>query len=623
MFNYIQNDRQMKVNKFKQILGVVLLSSLVFANAQGQEERLTREMTLEREYDPTIQDANKVNRLPEVKEPDITRRAIEYSTSAVPTDPDKEFVVLPSGDIMTAIQYNNRRGYFNFGGGMYMNLNGDFGYHLLNNEKDKLNIYVSHRSMDGKPDYILVETKQKAVFNDNLVGIDFKHYFNPAVLRIGANYGYSLFNYYGLPFGLWSSSSLYSDDSLADYKTKQVNQTINAYAGIQSKEDTYIGYMLDVDFVRFSQKYGMIKTFDGISENKYTIRAGLSTRLGDGNQLAGMAGKLNIFNYSNPVVYDSESLNYKNYMEATITPYYRINGDNWKAQLGLNLMMITGDSSKIFLSPNISIEAEIANKTVFFASAEGEIQSNDAYSLSKRNRYMNYSLMTTPSRTWLDAMLGIRTGVIPNVWFELFAGYKITENEVFFIPSLYNYYNTFLYRASSSIPLDTPVFSSYYTTFQPDVSLFRAGATLKYKYRDVFDISVKGVYNYWTLRAGDGMAGNFDDVKPFGRPAIEINADLTIRPIEPLSLIFGYYLGADRYTGIFDNSLQPFDQNNMPYREIKMKNINDLNFTTSWTFNETFGAYVKLNNLLFQKQELYYGYPMLGFNAMLGINLNF
>ena len=613
----------MKTNKIKFFTGIILLSGCLFVHAQ-QEERLTREMTLEREYDPTIQDANKVNRLPEVKEPEITKREIEYSTFVVPTNPDKEIILLPSGDVMTTIPFNKRRGYFNFGGGMYMNLNGDFGYHLLNNEKDKLNIYVSHRSMDGKPEYIQVNTKQKAIFNDNLVGIDFKHYFNPAILRIGANYGYSLFNYYGLPFGQLSTpSSILSLDSLADHKTNQVNQTINAYAGIQSKEDTYIGYLLDVDFLQFSQKYGMIKSLDGIRENKYTIRADLNAKFADGNQLAGLAGKLNIFNYSNPVIYDSAASSYKDNMEVTITPYYRINGDNWKAQLGVNVMVVTGDSSKFFLSPNILIEAEIANKTVFFASATGEIQSNDAYSLSKRNRYMNYSLLTTPSRTWLDATLGIRTGVIPNVWFELFAGYKITENEVFFIPSLYNYYNTVLATSSSASQPQRPVFSSYYTTFQPDISLFRAGATLKYKYQNLFDISLKGVYNYWTLRAGDGMAGNFDDVKPFGRPAIEINADLTIRPIDQLTFSLGYYLGAGRYAGLFDHSFYPFDRNSMTYREIKMKNINDLNLTASWTFNKTFGAYVKLNNLLFQKQELYYGYPMLGFNAMVGINLNF
>ena len=640
----------MKTNNIKIFTGVLLLSSFMFVHAQQQDERLSREMTLEREFDPTIQDANKINRLPEVREPAITRRSIEYSPFTIPANPDKEIIVLPSGDIMTAIPYNKRRGYFNFGGGMYMNLNGDFGYHLLNDERDKLNVYLSHRSMNGEVEYVLEEkVTQKAMFNDNIGGIEYKHIFNPSVLRVGANYGYSMFNYYGLPFGLgiykpWPSLSSMSppsmestilhllSDSLADRQTNQVNKIINAYAGIQSKEYTNIGYILDFEFIRFMQKYGLAKQIlnlntDGIRANKYTLNLGLNSRFGDGNRLAGLAGKLKYFEYDYPGVTNlfviNDSLGYPNYWEATVTPYVRFEGDKWKAQLGVNLMMITGDSANYFLSPNITVEAEIADKTVFYVNALGEIRSNDPSELSKRNRYMDFSVITKPSRTWLDATVGIRTGVVPDLWLDFFAGYRMTENEVFFIPStlrgpLYN-------PVSSSLPAPMiPAFSSFYTAYQPDVSHFHIGAALKYKYMNVFDFSVKGVYNQWSFSVGDDMPpGNYDWVKPFGRPAIEVNADLTIKPLNPLALTLGYYLGAERYTLLSGTG---HDLEGTPYignATIQMKDLNDLNFTASWNFNKTVGAYLKLNNLLFQKQELYYGYPMQRFHGMVGINLNF
>jgi outer membrane cobalamin receptor len=54
-----------------------------------------------------------------------------------------------------------------------------------------------------------------------------------------------------------------------------------------------------------------------------------------------------------------------------------------------------------------------------------------------------------------------------------------------------------------------------------------------------------------------------------------------------------------------------------------MKNINELNLTGTYTLNDTFGLYLKLNNVLFQKYELYYGYPMQSFSAMIGVNINF
>jgi len=629
----------MKTNNIKIFTGVLLLSSFMFVHAQQQDERLSREMTLEREFDPTIQDANKVNRLPEVREPAITRRTIEYSPFTIPANPDKEIIILPSGDIMTAIPYNKRRGYFNFGGGMYMNLNGDFGYHLLNDERDKLNVYLSHRSMNGEVDYLpeVMEkmppdwaTIQNAMFNDNLGGIEYKHTFNPSVLRVGANYGYSMFNYYGVPFGLrsWNSplmsyvppTPFMPSDSLADRQTNQVNQTINAYAGIQSKEYTNIGYILDFEYIRFIQKYGLAKeiqgfndSMDGIRENKYTLRLGLSSRFGDGSRLVGLSGKLNYFEYDLPgatglFVYDS----LKNYWEATVSPYVRFEGDIWQARLGVNLMIITGDSTQYFLSPNITVEAEVADKTVFYVNALGEIRSNDPYELSKQNRYMDFTTKTAPSRTWLDATVGIRTGVVPDLWLDFFAGYRITENEVLFVPSngrpLYNPVSSSAWDPYYG-PNRVPAFCSLYSAYQPDAAHFRVGAALKYKYMNLFDFSVKGVYNQWSFSAGDEMYGDFSYIKPYGRPAVEVNADLTVKPISPLALSLGYYLGADRYA--------------LPFDEVKMKDLNDLNFTASWNFNKTVGAYLKLNNLLFQQQELHYGYPMQRFHGMVGINLNF
>ena len=58
----------------KALCVVALLGSAAAASAQEdvtKEKNLNREMTLEREYDPSVQDASKVNTLPVVKEPEV------------------------------------------------------------------------------------------------------------------------------------------------------------------------------------------------------------------------------------------------------------------------------------------------------------------------------------------------------------------------------------------------------------------------------------------------------------------------------------------------------------------------------------------------------------------------
>ena len=592
----------MKIQTIKAFI-IVLVGSFTTVNAQDTDEKLNREMTLEREYDPTVQDANKVNRLPEIKEPQATKHTIDYSPFTTPADPDKEITLLPSGRAMTDIPYNNRRGYFHFGGGMYMNLNGDLGYHILHDKRTKLTLFASHRSTNGqlKFEEYWGDEKQKAKLSDNLIGLSLNHHFDQgAILRLGAKYNYTAFNYYGYSHNrIPMTSSIFFPDSF-DHKTNQVNQLIHVHGGVKSREGAMVGYLADVEYNRFTQKYGWTTNMDGIQENNITINAGANVRFGnENNQLAGVTGKFDILNYQYPsTILGIDSFGYQNHIEATITPHYRIQGDGWKAQLGANMMLITGDSSKIFISPNIGIEAEIGDKTLFYASATGEIQSNSAYAISLRNRYVDHAFMITPSRTWLDAMLGIRSGIAPGFWFDIFAGYKVTENEVFFLPAIPG-------------QVHTHDFGSYQGAFQPDASLLRVGASLKYAYQKWVDFSLKGVYNSWSLKKGDSGI-EWEDMKPYGRPSIEINADLTIRPIAPLALNLGYYLGANRHNYLL------LDQN-----EVKLGNLNDLNFMGTWNFNNTFGAYVKLNNLLFQDQELYYGYPMQNFNAMAGININF
>ena len=159
----------------KTLCVVALLGTAATVNAQedtSKKQNLEREMTLEREYDPSVQDASKVNTLPVIKEPTVKKMPIDYAGFTVPADPEKEISLLPSGNIMTDILYTKRRGYFNFGAGTYLNLNGDLGYHILSTDKDQLNIWFSHRSTNGKVKYLQYDEKVKAKLNDNLGGLN-------------------------------------------------------------------------------------------------------------------------------------------------------------------------------------------------------------------------------------------------------------------------------------------------------------------------------------------------------------------------------------------------------------------------------------------------------------------
>jgi hypothetical protein len=291
-----------------------------------------------------------------------------------------------------------------------------------------------------------------------------------------------------------------------------------------------------------------------------------------------------------------------------------MSGDSWNFQLGANIILLNADTSTVFVTPNVNLEANLSEKTVFYAAATGETRLNDAYELSQQNRYIDLYNDFRPSRTWIDGVLGIRSAIATGAQIDVFAGYKSTKDAIFFTPEMrlvgldYDKYKDFV------IDYANTNFTAYQTVVQTDATRINAGAAIQYNYRNIADFTLKGVYNHWTVES-DGRSytrysQDSEGMKPYGLPKIEINAALTVKPVAPLALTLDYYLGSDRYTLVNGS-------------EWKLPDLHDLNLRAAWTFNETFGAYVRLNNLLFKSQEYIYGYPTQGFNAMAGININF
>ena len=143
---------------------------------------------------------------------------------------------------------------------------------------------------------------------------------------------------------------------------------------------------------------------------------------------------------------------------------------------------------------------------------------------------------------------------------------------------------------------------------------FFAGVNLKYNYQKLFEINLKGVYNNWKANYGDSWIGgeaNAELDRAWGKPTAEINAGVTVRPIDKLAVDVNYYLATGRYTQLGGNE------------EVNLNNINELNIRGMYNINKTFSVNVQLNNVLFQKYDIYYGYPAQGFNLMGGINVNF
>ena len=629
----------MVMRKIQMVMTSVLLAGISlqgFAQESDKknEERerqqnLNREMTLEREYDPIVQDATKVTTLPAIREMNIAKRPITYSDYAIPMLPEKEMNLLSPGKMMTEVLHSKRNGYLHFGGGMSTNLMGDFGYHLMDNDRNLLGIWVSHRSTNGNVEFEEEGfDKQKAKINDNLGGLDFKHNFDKATFSLGGKFGYSAFNYYGIPTNMIGeynplSSAVYPYNP--DITTNQGNRLINVYSSVTSHFPFSLGYHFGAEYTNFNQKYSLSKELDGMTENHIAVDFGLSSPVNDGKSF-GVDVKANILTYTAPSPVDVvfiDSAAFKAHVNATLNPYYRFERDTWKLLLGVNLMLVSqNDETNFYASPNITLDIPFAVWSLFYANLGGGIESNSMAELSRTNRYVNPVFTADASKTWADLKLGVRSTATAGFWFDIFAGYKYTESDVFFNPSFYGW----VYDGFNNVSM----------IFQPTTQRIQASATLKYDYKHIVDFYLKGVYDYYLLKNQDTWK-NFltyikinddSELKPYGKPAFTANAGINVRPVKPLTFTLDYCMMSGIYAHFrernYDSGFGPIIFSASGNEgDVKMKAINDLRFRTSWKFNDTFSIYAQFNNLLFQKQSLYYGYSLQPFTVMGGFNINF
>jgi hypothetical protein len=574
---------------------------------RNEQETITRQIVLEREYDPTVMDASKINTLPKVREPVIEKRPIVYFDYTVPLQLDNEINLLPFGTYMTGIDRYANKGYLHLAGGMLMNFTGDFGYHLLNTERDDLRLHFSHRSTSGNVNSFLDDDspyKRKAKLNNNVGGLDFNHTFDNLTLSLGGSIDYSMFNYYGLftnntPPPVTPLNLLLNDDS-----TNQANRTINVHAGIASNIKEKLGYHAGIDYTNFNQQYSLSKEYKGITESYTGLNLGLNSPFNNG-QCFGIDLKLNILSYSAPELpasIDADSINFDSRYELTFSPYYKLEREAVKLLLGVNLMAVFQEETHLFASPNIKLDVPFSTNSVFYVDLGGGIESNTMSRLSRTNRYINPAFMPDASRTWIDGLLGVRSNLASGFWVDIFGGYKYTEADVFFNPSKYGWING--------------GFNNVSMVFQPDSRRFQLGASLKYDYKSVFGFYFKGTYNHYTHTFAEtwknritGIPNEEEALKTYGKPTLLINAGIRVKPNAPLTLNLDYSM----LSGMYVYSIQT----------AAMKSVNDVRLRGSWQFNDTFSAYAQLNNLLFQKHEMFYGYTLQPFTAMAGLNINF
>ena len=466
-------------------LGALMVSSTAaMAQETAADSVMNRVLLLEKEYNPTVRDADKINKLPAVEAPKTNKTEIVYSDLSVSATPVAEINPLASGDVQNGYVFSRKRGYLNLGYGNYNNLKGDLGFRFVDTDRNIFGIEYAHASTSGQIKVPATDAKTKLNMNDNYANLYYRY--------LGSNltFNTNLFldnrhnNFYGYCF-----PEELNEFVTLQKKPKQTLQRFGLNLGMESKTDAEWQFKGAFGMSSLKEKY------NGLRETKLNVLFGLSTVLSDSYWRFATDLSVDAYLHDAP-----ENLpDWSNTGVFRIAPAFRYdNEDGLKATLGINADIAFGKGPHFGIAPQIALDWEFSEGYFLYADMKGGVTPFSLNELTRDNRffvpYNQYKNRYTPA----DFTLGLRSNKVGGFWFDLYAGGAYTKHEAIF----YNRINRVVvseYDEESNQRNDLYA-TNYMDAYTDNVFAWKIGGRIKYSAGKVFNESLQLQKNGWNMK---------------------------------------------------------------------------------------------------------------------------
>ncbi|HTN68439.1 MAG TPA: hypothetical protein VLZ33_03150 [Dysgonamonadaceae bacterium] len=579
----------MKKNIFTVIVG--LLSTITLYAQQPADTVLTRQLELQREFNPTLRDANKINSLPAIREPQVTKADTDYATWSTRATPPLEIALPKPGEIMTEIPFNLRKGYLLLNAGNYANIDGALGFRFLDSETDKLNFMFLHNSTNGELDYNQASTPNwiKSKYMDNFAKLNFRHIFETVNFDLYTSYLHSQFNYYGNNFG---ETRVHDDNN-------QILGVFNLKAALQSTQTDVLNYTGSLNYHYFTTKYGQTLNDESLNGNQIEAEVDLNKSFLGGDNLLGIKGNLTAVFYDE---FDQNEDEISNFLMLDVSPYIHFEGFNWKVRVGANIDFVFDNENQFYISPNALLSVMLTENTSLYLNANGGVQKNTYLDMYKESRYLLPNTIVKHSYTLYDITAGTKIGTIDGFRIDLFGGYKKTESEHFlFLNPVFSL---------DSTPSEQPNYQEFLYPTLGDLTHSHIGGIIHSNIWSPLDLSLRLKKNFYSLSKVTELEVVPTELKAWNKPGLEADIRAAYSVTSDLKLTLGYYFANDRWTVVNGEN-------------VEMDNLNDLNVGAIYNINDMFSINLKANNILNQSYDIWYGHPAQGVNVIGGFTFKF
>lgn len=284
-----------------------------------------------------------------------------------------------------------------------------------------------------------------------------------------------------------------------------------------------------------------------------------------------------------------------------LNPYFEMKDDFYRLRLGAKVdaasnFKTTEGLVKVY--PDVKGSLFVLNKALeFYAGLDGGRKLYTYGDLLEENPFLATNLNFEITHVKLGFEGGIRTNIMNTLDVHVGVRYRHTDNDLFYRQRITPAYN--------GMTTDRP-----YNSFD-------------LVYDETRQVSVLGNIRWLVMDRMTVDAGfTYNDCDPeheehaWYRPVTEGNLKLNFQLTDALSLNANFLYQGGRWG-------QRAAHSGIAAQSVKLKDVYDLGLGADYLISERFSVFVKADNLLHRKYQLYLDYPVTGIEAFVGLKMAF
>ncbi len=595
MYNLMEISKQ----GMKNIAGILLIL-IVFMTAnttwaQEDENLGTETVTVVKSYSPTVSDATKLRIEPQLNDSIVQqKKEIQYSIFSVPV----ASTFSPAKGKASPVERSTPEKVYNTSLraalGNYSNALVDFYTSRdIDRGNKRVDLALNHFSSRGDIDNTVLDTD---FYNTKL---DATYHQKERDWNWFAKLGlqHQLYNWYGLPEGVFDETTINSIDERQNYFKAEIN------AGMELEEGIFKGG--DILYRRF---------WDGVEsgENRFRIKPETVIPLSEADLeldvLVDYVGG-NFENASLNNTINSPEINYGQ-LQIGLNPRVVILRDDWVLKLGANLVYglntdASDSDSNFYIYPAVDASYRLSEDlAIAYGGITGELKQNSYYDFVGQNPFVSPTLEIQPTDEQYQAYLGLRGQLLPGLSYNLRASYAAENRRPLFI---LNPQNTFRDDDKGYY------FGNSFQVFYDDLRTLGFMAELNMYIDEAVTIGIKGEYFDYSTET-DNPAWNLPELQGSFYLDYQIND----------SWSFGanlFYVGErEDFSSIALENTPPSE---FPATLIDLDSYFDINANVGYHLNKQLSLFLRANNLANNQYERWANFRVQGFQVLAGVSYKF